>query len=481
MAIMSDAPAGNITVSKTDLSCRLPLLVLFLSAAVWFLLGSLAALLVSIKFHAPNFLADHSWLSYGRLQPAGYTALLYGGCLQAGLGVGLWLLATLGQTLAQRIATTAGAIFWNLGVTMAVAGILVGDSTGFPNLELPSYSLVSLFVGYVLVGLCSVLLFHHRRELSTFPSQWYLLAALFWFPWIFSTAELLLVAFPVRGVAQSVIAWWYSDNLLIVWLGLVGLAAAFYFVARDARRPLHSHYLALFTFWMLVLFGSYGGIPTSAPLPAWLPTVSTIATVLLLIPILAVAVNVHRTLAGGYPVLRSNTPLRFIVFGVGAFVAAGLMKIGGALGDADQQLHFTWFSTGRNQLHVYGFFAMVMFGAAYDILPRLIGQAFPSRGLVRLHFWASAGGVVLLVVPLAIAGITQDLQFVNPRLAFLDISKSSLPFLRVSTIGDLLVLLGQGLFLVNLAGLVVRFYRARATAAYSIVTADLYKPAGAKA
>ena len=62
-------------------------------------------------------------------------------------------------------------------------------------------------------------------------------------------------------MAQAVIAWWYSDNLLVVWLGLVGLAAVFYFVPKLTRRELHSRYLALLTFWMLILFGSWGGIP----------------------------------------------------------------------------------------------------------------------------------------------------------------------------------------------------------------------------
>ena len=86
-----------ITPAEIDLSCRVPLLVLFLSAAFWFLLGSICTLVCSIKFHSPNFLADAGWLTYGRLLPAGRTALLYGGCMQAGLGVGLWLLARLGR------------------------------------------------------------------------------------------------------------------------------------------------------------------------------------------------------------------------------------------------------------------------------------------------------------------------------------------------------------------------------------------------
>lgn len=478
------SPGTNLvappTVSDLELSCRLPLLVLFISAAVWFFIGSLCALLVSIKFHAPAFLAEPAWLTYGRLRPAGFDAFLYGGCLQAGLGVGIWLLADLGRTLAPRLALTWGAAFWNFAVTIGFLGVLAGDSTGFAGLEMPAYSAVPLFVGYVLLGVFSVLLFHRRRDPVAFPSQWLLLAALFWFPWIYSTAELLLVAYPVRGVAQAVIDWWYSNNLSVVWLTLVGFAAVFYMVARHARRPLHSHYLALIVFWLMLLFVSWAGIPNSAPVPVWMPTASTIATVLLVIPIIALALNVHGTLAGNYAVLRGNAPLQFVLFGVAAFVAANLMRVCGTLADSGQELHFTWFTVATRQLHVYGFFAMVMFGAVYEILPRIMGLAFVWPRLVRLHFGLAAAGIVLLVVPLGIAGVVQDFQLLNPSVPFLDISRNSLAFLRVSTIGDLLLAISQFLFLGNLLALVAQFYRVRTKAAYMLVTADLFKPAGAK-
>src|SRR6266699_543836 len=132
-----------------DRSCRLPLLVIFVSAAVWLVLGSAFSLIASLKFHSPNFLADCAWLTYGRVRPACNNSLLYGFCLQEGLGVALWLFTRLGGTaLAQRWHVTVGAILWNAGVTAGVLGILAGDSTGFENLEMPRYSALVLFLGY---------------------------------------------------------------------------------------------------------------------------------------------------------------------------------------------------------------------------------------------------------------------------------------------------------------------------------------------
>jgi len=477
-----DQAFPEVTPGEIDVSCRDPLLVLFLGAGAWFLIASICPLLASIKFHSPQFLADLPWLTYGRIHPAGLNALLYGACLQAGLGVALWLLARLGRILLpSSVPIVAGAIFWNLAVTIGFVGILAGDSTGFEMLEMPSYSAVPLFLGYLLIGISAVLMFRHRREPLTFASQWFLFAALFWFPWVYSTAELLLQAFPVRGITQAVIAWWYADNLAVVWLGLVGLAAVFYFAPKLSGRKLHSHYLALFTFWILILFGSWGGVPRSAPVPAWMPTISIIARVLLVVLLIAVALNFHLTLAGAYSRLKAEPSLAFVTVGTAAFLVAGLMRVAGTLLDSDQLLHYTWFGPARAQSHLYGFFALVMFGAVYYIAPRLTGTAFPFRKLVWAHFWLALVGILLLVLPLAISGVIEARELASQRISFVQVSRSTIPFLRASTTGILFIVIGHVLLLVNLGALMAQFYWVRATSAYAELTADLYKRVEVKA
>jgi cytochrome c oxidase cbb3-type subunit 1 len=110
-----------------------------------------------------------------------------------------------------------------------------------------------------------------------------------------------------------------------------------------------------------------------------------------------------------------------------------------------------------------------------------VGTGFASPKLVRLHFWLAALGVIFLIVPLAAAGIVECLGLQNAKLSFMDVFKSTLPFLRVSTLGYLLLLVANALFLVNLSRLVAQFYRERAAAALAIATADLFKQAEAKA
>ena len=467
-------PVPAVVNLEVDSSCRFPLLFMFLCAACWLVIGSAFALISSIKFHSPSFLADSPWLTYGRVRPAYLNCLLYGFGLQTGLGVALWLLARLGRTpLAQPWLVVVGTLLWNAGVKLGIFGILSGDSTGFEGLEMPGYAAWIIMLGYLVIGLSGVLTFHQRRERPLFVSQWLILAALFWFPWIYATAELLLVAFPVRGAAQVAICGYYQASLGMTWLPLAGLAAIFYFIPRLTRAELHSRYLALFAFWVLILFGGWTGIANSAPLPAWMPALSTVATMLMAVPLVAVALNVHRTLAGKWSMVAANPPLQFIVVGSIAFLLAGLMKIACVAIDTTCPVGLTWLTPAQAQLNAYGFFALVMFGAVYTILPQVTRVEFPSTRLVRAHFRLALLGLLLTLAPLAMAGIVEARRLPDPGIAFMAVVKSTLPFLRASTMGDLLLALGHVLFLVNIAGWALRFYRPRVAAAYAAATADL--------
>lgn len=467
--------------SEIEVSSRLPLLVLFISGAIWLVISSVFAVLASLVFHKSDLFSNSFIFSYGHLVAVRSTGFLYGGGIQLGLAIVLWLFCRLGRTpLAQPILVTFGAAVWNFGITIGVVGILAGDANGFESLELPRYAALIAFLGYLLVATFAVVTLHLRRERRLYVSQWFLLAALFWFPWIYSTANLSLLVFPVRGVTQAVIAWWYSANLQIVWFGLVGIGTIFYFVPKLTHRELHSHYLALFSFWMLILFASWTGVPNSAPVPSWMPALSTVGAVLTLIPVLTFALNMHGTIEGKYSSLMADSILKFVGIGIAAFIIASVMNAVSSLILASQVTDFTWFTPARAQLNAYGFFMMVMFAASYYIVPRLIGMEFPWPKLIHAHFWLATIGILLIILPLAIGGIVQGAMLRNPANAFLSVTKTALMFLRLSTVGDLLILAGHFAFAFNVIGLVRRFYQARAAAAYLAAIAEI-GPAGAKA
>lgn len=459
--------------SKVDASLRLPLLALFGGAALWLVLGSVLAMIASIKFHAPDFLAGCPVMTYGRVQPAADDALLYGFCIPAGLGVMLWLLAHLGQApLRGAVVPLFAANLWHLGVFIGLVAVLLGDSTGFAWLEFPRGGSVLLFFAYLLLALWATMNFAARRERELVPSHWFLLAALFWFPWIYSTANLFLVAWPVRGVVQAVIGWWFAGNLLFVWLALVGLGTAFYFLPKFSGRPLQSYYVALYAFWMLILFGTWCGIPPGAPVPAWLPTVSAFAAALTIVPVLAVGLIMVQTLRGGEKCAVRGGPFCFIRFGTASFLLSSLMFLATACPCIAAVTEFTWFGPAQIQLQLYGFFAMAMFGAIYYLLPRVMGFEWPFPKIARLQFWLSMIGVALFVIPLAIGGAVQGMKLAS-GIAFLDVTRATLLWFRISTTGLLLIVLGNLLFALNIFSMTFVWKLSLLKQAVALVTAPL--------
>src|SRR5262249_41955634 len=155
----------------------------------------------------------------------------------------------------------------------------------------------------------------------------------------------------VRGVVQSAIAWWFSGNLLVVWLGLAGLAATFYFLPKLTDRPLRSHYLAMFVFLTLVIFGTWTGIPHGVALPAWMPPMSGLACLVIIIPSMTVSIITCMTTHGA----GCHGQLKFFKFGVLSFFLSGLMLSLTGLAAVAHVTDFTWYGPAQNYLRLYGF------------------------------------------------------------------------------------------------------------------------------
>jgi cytochrome c oxidase cbb3-type subunit 1 len=456
--------------SKIDSSCRLPLFSLFGGAAVWLALSSLFSIIASLSFHKATMFADSAMLSYGRAYPAWSHLLVYGFAIPTGLGVGLWLLARLGRVeVAKPFLIAVGAKLWHLGVLVGLIAILNGQTSGHEWIELPRYAAVILFLAFVLMAIWAFVTYSRRTAESLYPSQWFVLAALFWFPWLLSTAVLLLQVVPVRGVVQVAVAWWFAGNLLHVWLTLAGLAATFYLLPKLTGRPLQSYYLALFVFWTVLIFGTWTGIPMHSPLPAWMSTLSSAATVLLIVPMLAVGTIVYLTTSGAKTACGGGS-LCFAKFGVLSFNLATLLAAIAACPVVARVTDFTWFTHGNTTLRLYGFFAMTMFAAVYYILPQVSGIAICPRR-TKSHFWLALSGTLLLSVPMIIGGIRQGLKLADANVPFLETAKAALLGFRIGTLGEILIAIGAGLFLANVLLSIVTYYRAIAKTVYADATA----------
>lgn len=447
--------AASQPSSGIEDSCRLPLIALFASGAVWLFLSVLFSLLSSLKFHTPHFLADDAFWTFGRVHAACVTSMLYGFGVQLAVSLGLWMICRLCKTaLVGQGVVLIGAILWNIGVTVGVLGILCGDSTGFESFELPRYVLTLLMVGFVLMAVSAILTFHARKEGEVYPSLWFVLGSFFWFPWIFATAASMLVRNPARGVVQAIVAWWYAHNFNTVFLGFAGLGAIFYFVPKLLGRPLYSAYLAMAAFWGLAFFGSCGGIPAAAPVPIWITSLSTVGTILSGVVIIAVALNFYHTVRNDLDAMDASLPVRFSYVALVFWLIAMVQQVVGVLPNVAALTNYTWFGVAQWKLFHFGFFALAAFAGIYYALPRLLDAATPpawSIGLVKAHFWFTFFGVLISYIALLVGGVGEGFLLNDPKYSIIQVMAGTLTALRADTLGDLLIAIGTVFFLLNLA------------------------------
>jgi cytochrome c oxidase cbb3-type subunit I len=440
------------SVAEIDASCRAPLLLLFVSGAVWLLISSVLGLFAGIKSHVPGFFADSAWLTFGRVRPAAMNALVYGFAIQTFLGILTWIICRLGRLpLLGANAATIGGIIWNFGVTVGVLGILAGGSTSFEWFEMPRMAPPLLFAGFTVIAICALVTFHFRREPDLYVSHWFLIGGLFWFVWVYSAAALLLIYFPVRGVMQAVVDAWYVNNVLHVFFGFTGLGIAFYFIPKLLVVPLKTSTMAIFAFWTLALFAPWSGLVSllGGPIPAWMLSTSVFANVMLIAPLMVVIMILADTGRQKAPAAEPLA-LRFIKFGAWSYVLvlAGSILLGVPI--IARVTRGTWVEPARNLFALYGFVAMLAFGAVYYIVPRLARVNWPSPKLVNVHFWCSAIGAGLICAALTIGGITQGFKMNIGVADFVSLGKLSAPFLGMTSLGFFILIIGQGAFLKNL-------------------------------
>jgi cytochrome c oxidase cbb3-type subunit I len=440
---------AGATRYEIDRSTRGPVLVFFASGIFWLLLGTLMALIASIKMHHPEFLDGVSWLTFGRIRSGHLNAVIFGWASAAGIGVSIWLMARLCRTpLRHPGMLIVAGVFWNLGVLIGLMGILGGDSTSIEWLEFPGYATPLLFVAFALIAVWAVIMFRFRQPGHVYVSQWYLLAAFFWFPWLYGTVQLLLIAHPVNAGVQGIIHWWFAHNVLGLWFTPIGLAAAYYFIPKVIGKPIYSYYLSAFGFWTLALFYAWNGGHhlIGGPLPVWVQTASIVASVMMVIPVIVVALNHHMTMRGSFHLLVSSPTLRFIVFGAMSYTVVSLQGASMALRSLNQVTHFTHYTIAHAHMGMYAFYTMVMFGSMYYIVPRLVGCEWRSSFLIKLHFWATFYGVIFMVLWLTIAGLWQGFAMNDPAVTFEISLARTLPFLIGRSMSGMLIALGHVVF-----------------------------------
>lgn len=451
-----DTPAGfDRDQGAIDHAARMPVLALIVSGLAWLLVGSAFGLIASLKMHWPDWLVEHAPLTFGRVRALHLNLVIYGWLSMTGVGVAMWIIGRMFHTaLRLRWLALSGTALWNLGVAAGAGAIAHGWTDGEEWLEIPWQIDVLLVLGGACFAVTLLATTAKRHVRHIYVSGWYYLAGLCWFPALFIISNLPGL---YTGVQEATVNWWFAHNVLGLWLTPIGLGAAYYLIPKIIGRPIYSYGLSLLGFWGLALFYSQVGIHhlIGGPVPTWAATLSVVHSVMMFIPVIAVAINQHVTVARDAWALKASIPLRFISLGALGYTAASLQGVLEALRTVNTITHFTHYTVGHAHLGVYGFVSFVLFGAVYYLLPRLAGRPWPWPWMPSLHFWLVTLGFSLYFLALSIGGTLQGLAMLDPDRPFADSVVVTLPYLRMRSLGGALMSAGHLVFAANVLGLLL--------------------------
>jgi cytochrome c oxidase cbb3-type subunit 1 len=440
---------------EIDASARWPVLVFFSQAIAWLVIGGALQLIAAIQLHTPaflSFLAGCEWFTYGRVAAAAQNVLVYGWGFNAGLGVALWLMSRLSAAALRHggwliVACKA----WNITVGLGMLGILIGGTTSYELLEFPRWITLMLLVTYGLMGVWAITTFSVRNTENVFASQWYVFAAIIFFPWLFMVAQTMLFASPTHGTVQAIVNAWYVNGVYGLWFVPLALAAAYYFLPKITGKPVHDYYLAPIGFWWLLLTTALAGGSRliGGPVPSWVATLGAVANYMLVVAVIIVLKNFFGTLRGNFGALKDSVTLKFILVSVLGFAAASVLNFALSVRGFAMNTQFTLIPELRDWMITYACFSTAMFGAAYFIVPRLAGVAWHSSALVKAHFYATVAGMALLIAVLIYGGVEQGRLLNTTTVGFGEITAALKPWLLLRSVAFMILLTGHLAFAIN--------------------------------
>lgn len=434
-----------------DAITRRPAIVLIVAAIVWLIVGSLFGVVASLKLHWPDWLSDSAPMTFGRVRTLHLNLVIYGWLSQAGIASMIWIIPRVFHThLRSPRLILIGAAIWNLAVALGALAIANGWTDGEEWLEIPwQLDLMLALAGAFFV--IPLLRTTRAREVHhIYVSGWYFLAAILWFPCLFVVANLPFVH---SGVEEATVNWWFAHNVLGLWLTPIGVGTAYYIIPKVIGKPIYSYAVSLLGFWGLALFYSQVGMHhlIGGPVPTWVATLSIVHSVMMFVPVIAVAINQHVTVARNLWALKESLPLRFVSFGAVMYTLASFQGSIEALRSVNTVTHFTHYTVGHAHLGAYAFVSIIMFGAVYYMLPRLTSRTFRWPGLINAHFWLVVVGFGVYFFSLTIGGVLQGLAMLDATRPFAESVILMKPYLELRSVGGALMTLGHLVFAFNVA------------------------------
>jgi cytochrome c oxidase cbb3-type subunit 1 len=483
-------------LAAVDASVRWPVMLCFLSAVHWMVVGTVLFVYASSLTHPQDALPILGWFvvlanncsffTYGHVWPAAIDALVYGWASTAGLGLAIWVLARTSRHPIRSPGTLiTGIIFWNLGVALGLTAIFVGDGTGVELLEFPIYASCTLWLSYAIFAIWAIISYLDRRPGQDHIAQAWLLVALFSFPWLFGAGSILLSSQPLpgSGVMQELINAWYIHGLFTLWLAPLGLALLYYLIPKVSGIAIRFSSKTQIAFWTWLVFAPWTAVHdlVGGPFPAETVTVGLILSGLIFIPVALIGLNLLPSSLAGEEKYHGGVVLPFLTLSAVFFVVAGVSEEILSVRGANELLRFTMFRECNLLLWVYGFFSFMVFGSIYYIVPRLLDFGWRSGLLIRAHYFASLYGILLAITMLGFGGVMQGLTLENtdPQVTILTAGQVSLSFYIATTMCVSLISIGNGIFAFHLGWMLLDWLKiqVRANRLASEILLEPYEPA----
>ena len=435
-----------------DRSAKLVFSFFLSSAGLWLLAAALFAYLAAAKLTDPFFLSTYEFFTYGKIKVAQANAFVYGWGGNAIFAVSLWILARLSQAEVRgSFFLVLAGVIWNLAITFGLLGILDGHMSGHEMLEMPTEVWPAMLISYLIITFLALVIHRSRQIKETIAPQWFILAALLWFPALFLIAWHGLEINTARGTLQTVLSMWYGQSLIWLWLTPVALGAAYYLIPAVLGRTIDKYYLAVFGFWCIAALAPWSVVHhlEGGPVPMWIPAIGTVMSIAMVFPIAVASTNFHATAFLDIGKVWDSLPLRFVIFGTLSYTVSSYIGVVFSLPAVAKITQFTIINEFHFNQRVYGFFSMIIFGAVYFALPKITGREIPVAAK-SFHFWTSTLGVLLLLLAYLIGGLTHGVLAGQPSLEWSSSVIGSIqPYFLITKIAFVILAFSQLVFVVN--------------------------------
>ncbi|WP_024695931.1 cytochrome-c oxidase, cbb3-type subunit I [Pseudomonas syringae] len=388
---------------------------------VWGIVGMALGVFIASQLVWPELNFNLEWTTFGRLRPLHTNLVIFafGGC--ALFGTSYYVVQRTCQT---RLISDRLAAFtfwgWQAVIVSAIVSLPMGYTTTkeYAELEWPIAILLAIvWIAYGAVFFGTIV---QRKTRHIYVANW------FYGAFIVVTGMLHVVnhiALPVSlfksysayaGATDAMIQWWYGHNAVGFFLTTGFLGMMYYFVPKQAERPIYSYRLSIVHFWALITLYIWAGphhLHYTA-LPDWAQSLGMVMSIILLVPSWGGMINGMMTLSGAWHRLRTDPILRFLVVSLAFY---GMSTFEGpmmAIKTVNSLSHYTDWTIGHVHSGALGWVAMITIGATYHLIPKVFGRPhMHSTGLINAHFWLATIGTVLYITSMWVNGLTQGLMW----------------------------------------------------------------------